>query len=120
MIEYPPEPNDIIWENLHISTKEKNIRRFIAYCVISIVLAFTSWVIFNISKLQHEAQNESLIVKKLAQLASVIIIFLNFILSYAIKKISEYESPPILGWRATRPTQATTFQWPPYLGWPSL
>ncbi|CAK88674.1 unnamed protein product (macronuclear) [Paramecium tetraurelia] len=74
VVDEAPEPNDI-----------KDIQQ-------DIERNLNCWAIFNISKLQQELlEKENLLLKKLASLASVIIIFINYLLSYSIKKIAAFQ-----------------------------
>ncbi|CAD8115595.1 unnamed protein product [Paramecium primaurelia] len=92
VVDEAPEPNDISWQNLHIGNNKKIFNRVLSVILIGIQLCFTSWAIFNISKLQQELlEKENLLLKKLASLASVIIIFINYLLSYSIKKIAAFQ-----------------------------
>ncbi|CAD8107052.1 unnamed protein product [Paramecium sonneborni] len=92
VVDEAPEPRDISWQNLHIGNNKKIFNRILSVILIGIQLCFTSWAIFNISKLQQDLlEKENLLLKKLASLASVIIIFINYLLSYSIKKIAAFQ-----------------------------
>lgn len=50
VIEEPPEPTDIFWENLHVTTKEKIKRRTIGYIITGIMLAICTAAIYLITQ----------------------------------------------------------------------
>lgn len=46
------EPSDIIWENRHISARERRRKRLILYLVIVLVLCMSATVVFAVSNVQ--------------------------------------------------------------------
>jgi hypothetical protein len=102
VVEEAPDPTDVFWENLHITTQQKIIRRSVGYAASAFVLLACSCLIYYLSTLQADnvlanqkiAQSGGkakgqLGIKFLAYLASILIIVINYVLSYIIKRVSE-------------------------------
>ncbi|CAD8132867.1 unnamed protein product [Paramecium octaurelia] len=103
IVEEPPEPTDVYWENLHISTKSKILRRLFGYSITAIILAICGGLIYWLSAIQAESAEEqaeaikkgdlspNLKVKVIAQVASISIIIINTLLAMIIKNVSQFE-----------------------------
>ncbi|CAD8059583.1 unnamed protein product [Paramecium sonneborni] len=103
IVEEPPEPTDVFWENLHITTKSKIFRRLIGYTITAIILIVCGGLIYWLSAIQAESAEEqaqavkrgdlspNLKVKVIAQIASISIIVINALLAMIIKSVSIFE-----------------------------
>lgn len=49
IVEEPPEPTDVFWENLHITTKSKVLRRLFGYAITAIILIICAGLIYWLS-----------------------------------------------------------------------
>lgn len=49
-IQEASEPTDIIWENRSFTPKTRNIKRIFVYLTIMVMLSFSGYVIFNLTK----------------------------------------------------------------------
>ncbi|CAD8092456.1 unnamed protein product [Paramecium primaurelia] len=102
-VEQPPEPTDVFWENLHIQTSQKIWRRILGYFLTFIILGVCGGLIYWLSAIQAQSADEqakavkngdlnpNYKVKVIAQLASISIIIINYILSIVIRKVSLFE-----------------------------
>ncbi|CAD8118599.1 unnamed protein product [Paramecium sonneborni] len=102
-VEQPPEPTDVFWENLHIKTYQKIWRRILGYILTFIILGICSGLIYQLSAVQANSAdqmakaikngdlNVNYKVKVIAQLASISIIIINYVLSIVIRKVSLFE-----------------------------
>ncbi|CAD8053519.1 unnamed protein product [Paramecium sonneborni] len=103
IVEEPPEPTDVFWENLHITTKQKILRRLFGYTITAIILAICGGLIYWLSAIQAESAEEqaeaikkgdlspNFKVKLIAQVASISIIVINALLAMIIKNVSLFE-----------------------------
>jgi hypothetical protein len=49
LLEEPPEPTDVFWENLHITTSSKVLRRLFGYSLTALILAICGGLIYWLS-----------------------------------------------------------------------
>ncbi|CAK58393.1 unnamed protein product (macronuclear) [Paramecium tetraurelia] len=103
IVEEPPEPTDVFWENLHITTKSKVFRRLFGYAITALILILCAGLIYWLSAIQAESAEEQALavkqgdlkpnikVKIIAQVASISIIVINALLAMFIKNISLFE-----------------------------
>jgi hypothetical protein len=52
------EPTDIIWENRHYSAGSRNIKRFVVYIMILIMLCISAAFIFYFTKVSTKLKNK--------------------------------------------------------------
>jgi len=90
------EPGDVYWKNLHLSDKERYLRKLCGYLFSSILLFLCAMVIYNLLIKQNDLQNDSkdkkiiddknkdMEIKALTALLAILIVVINKILGFLI------------------------------------
>jgi hypothetical protein len=94
-ISQAPEPSDIKWENLEITTKQRRYRILLTTGLVAIILVVSAITLLLVSLLQNQIAKENadnFLLAKIASFgfASAISIF-NFLISKIMIKFTEYE-----------------------------
>lgn len=100
-IEQAPEPSDILWENITVSTWVKIKKRIKTALITTIILLASFYILVSIKIYQYNtykdygkiSNSENMKLKAISLLLSVTIIVLNFLISEAIKHFSRFEKP---------------------------
>lgn len=100
-IEPAPEPSDIIWENLTVSTWSKLKKRFKTGFTTAILLTMSFYILLSIkiyefSKYQDYGKisnTDNIKIKSISLLLSVTILLLNVVITKSIRYFSKYEKP---------------------------
>jgi hypothetical protein len=102
-IEYPAEPTDVYWENLHVTTESKNGRRVFASIMNLLLLVACAAMIFGLSVANYELGKDAKTNKDedtastntkaqgLSFLIAIIIAIINFLLTIFIKVLAGFK-----------------------------
>jgi hypothetical protein len=85
-----PEPEDIIWENLHYSPVQRLIRAVWVYLITILLIAISFGAIIGLTFLQRDLKsNQEYIETGYSIAISLIVTIINTLISFSLKKLSE-------------------------------
>lgn len=94
IVKLPPEPEDVLWENLGISAKELIFSRVLAYLLLVVLLCISFFTILYLKYLQIGVflNHNKPFIRSLLTLGMVMVISaVNLLMEMSIEKISRYE-----------------------------